>query len=67
MLTLSYVPSAPSLNDSTLFGPNSDLPPLPPIRDPVIRMQVFTHRSFAARPTHVFEDSPSDPSPDNEM
>jgi hypothetical protein len=30
-------------------------------------MRVFTHRSFAARPTHVFEDSPEDPSPDNEQ
>jgi ribonuclease-3 len=30
-------------------------------------MRIFTHRSFAARPTHVFEDSPEDPSPDNEQ
>jgi len=27
---------------------------------------VFTHRSYFARPTHIFEDHPNDPSPDNE-
>ncbi|KAF6761927.1 ribonuclease III domain-containing protein [Ephemerocybe angulata] len=49
------------------FGPNSVyLPPLPVIRDPRIGEQVFTHRSVAARLTHVFEDLPDDPSPDNE-
>jgi len=30
-------------------------------------LQVFTHRSFYARPTSVFEDSPNDLSPDNEI
>lgn len=29
-------------------------------------LQVFTHRSYFARPTHVFEDPPDDPAPDNE-
>ncbi|KAI0053691.1 ribonuclease III [Auriscalpium vulgare] len=48
------------------FGP-AGLPALPPIRSDDLRLRVFTHRSFAARPTHVFEDSPDDPSPDNEM
>ncbi|KAH9855085.1 ribonuclease III [Lenzites betulinus] len=42
------------------------LPPLPEIRSEALRLQVFTHRSFFARPTHVFEDMPDDPSPDNE-
>lgn len=42
-------------------------PPLPEILSDQLRLQVFTHRSFFARPTHVFEDMPDDPSPDNEM
>ncbi|KAH9999990.1 hypothetical protein BJV77DRAFT_505873 [Russula vinacea] len=43
-------------------------PPAPPeINSRDIEIRVFTHRSFAARPTHVFEDSPEDPSPDNEQ
>ena len=41
-------------------------PPLPPIFSDEIRLQVYTHRSYAARPTHRFEDLPDDPSPDNE-
>ena len=44
----------------------ADLPPLPEIRADALRQQVFTHRSYFARPTHVFEDTPDDPSPDNE-
>lgn len=49
------------------FGTNSCLfPPLPDIISPEIRLQVFTHRSYFARPTHIFEDHPDDPSPDNE-
>ncbi|KAI1796132.1 ribonuclease III [Ganoderma leucocontextum] len=43
------------------------MPPLPEILSEQLRLQVFTHRSFFARPTHVFEDMPDDPSPDNEM
>ncbi|EMD40524.1 hypothetical protein CERSUDRAFT_130444 [Gelatoporia subvermispora B] len=43
-----------------------DVPPLPEIQDEAIRTQIFTHRSFYARPTHLFEDLPDDPSPDNE-
>lgn len=31
------------------------------------RTQVFTHRSFYARPTAVFEDPPDDIAPDNEV
>ncbi|KAH9943203.1 ribonuclease III [Epithele typhae] len=42
-------------------------PELPEIHLEVLRAQVFTHRSFYARPTHVFEDLPDDPSPDNEV
>ncbi|KAI0787119.1 ribonuclease III domain-containing protein [Irpex lacteus] len=45
----------------------ADLPPLPTIMSDELRKQVFTHRSYYARPTHVFEDTPHDPSPDNEM
>ncbi|KAJ7044842.1 ribonuclease III domain-containing protein [Mycena alexandri] len=49
------------------FGLNSCLfPPLPHIEREDIRMRVFTHRSYFARPTHVFEDRLDDPSPDNE-
>jgi len=44
-----------------------DLPPLPDIKDGNIRLQVFTHRSFYARQTRLFEDHPDDPSLDNEM
>ncbi|EKM59864.1 uncharacterized protein PHACADRAFT_250636 [Phanerochaete carnosa HHB-10118-sp] len=42
------------------------LPPLPDIFTEELRRQVFMHRSYYARPTNVFEDSPDDPSPDNE-
>jgi len=49
------------------FGPNNcNFPPLPSIRSQDIEKRVFTHRSFFARPTHIFEDHPDDPSPDNE-
>ncbi|KAI0921145.1 hypothetical protein AcV5_001161 [Taiwanofungus camphoratus] len=48
------------------LGPEG-LPPLPEIESNELRTQIFTHRSYYARPTHVFEDGPEDPSPDNEM
>ncbi|TFK28930.1 ribonuclease III [Coprinopsis marcescibilis] len=49
------------------FGPNNvNFPPLPQIMNPYIEQQVFTHRSYHARPTNVFEDHPDDLSPDNE-
>ncbi|KAF9464826.1 ribonuclease III domain-containing protein [Collybia nuda] len=49
------------------FGLNDTLfPPLPIIKKLEISTQAFTHRSLHARPTHVFEDRPDDPSPDNE-
>ena len=35
-----------------------DLPPLPKIIDENIELQVFTHRSFYARQTRLFEDHP---------
>ncbi|OBZ70502.1 Ribonuclease 3 [Grifola frondosa] len=41
--------------------------PLPDVHSDELRLQIFTHRSFYARPTHIFEDMPDDPSPDNEM
>ncbi|KAF9238836.1 ribonuclease III [Melanogaster broomeanus] len=48
------------------FTAEHPFPSLPPIINEQIKMQVFTHRSFYARPNHVFEDHPDDPSPDNE-
>ncbi|KAJ6561445.1 ribonuclease III domain-containing protein [Mycena vulgaris] len=49
------------------FGVDScHFPPLPKILKEDIRLRVFTHRSYYARPTHIFEDRPDDPSPDNE-
>jgi len=71
---LPAFPSAPSFpspphphpKSRPEFGP-SGLPHLPQIDSLEVEMRVFTHRSFAARPTHVFEDSPEDPSPDNEQ
>ncbi|KDQ29654.1 hypothetical protein PLEOSDRAFT_26060 [Pleurotus ostreatus PC15] len=47
------------------FGPEG-FPPIPKINSDAIRQQVFTHRSYYARPTHIFEDQPNDLSPDNE-
>ncbi|KAH7931159.1 ribonuclease III [Leucogyrophana mollusca] len=47
------------------FG-GDGFPPLPDILDEVVKTQVFTHRSYFARPNHIFEDHPDDPSPDNE-
>jgi len=35
-----------------------DLPPLPVIRDDNIKLQIFTHRSFYAKQTRLFEDHP---------
>ncbi|EIN10970.1 ribonuclease III [Punctularia strigosozonata HHB-11173 SS5] len=48
------------------FGP-AGLPPLPIIHNAELRQQALTHRSYASRPAHVFEDRLDDPSPDNEM
>ncbi len=63
-----FVPfsGSPSFSLRPDFGPDG-LPILPKIESGEIEMRIFTHRSFAARPTHVFEDSPDDPSPDNEQ
>ncbi|KAI9574428.1 ribonuclease III [Boletus coccyginus] len=58
-------PTPPSLL-SPSFTDENPLPPLPPIHDDDVRTKIFTHRSFYARPLHVFEDCPDDPSPDNE-
>jgi ribonuclease-3 len=46
---------------------SSALPPLPRIGDSRLLTQIFTHRSLARRPKRSFEDSPDDPSPDNEQ
>ena len=55
------------MNHRPDFGQDDCLfPPLPRIESEAIRLQVFTHRSFFARPTHVFEDPLEDLSPDNE-
>jgi len=43
------------------------LPRLLPFKYPKTEDQVFTHRSYFARPTAVFEDPPGDPAPDNEV
>lgn len=42
------------------------LPLLPAFQSADIEKQVFTHRSLHGRPSHLFEDSPEDPAPDNE-
>ena len=44
---------------------NHQYPELLRLSDPTW-LQVFTHRSYYARPTDVFEDPPDDLSPDNE-
>ena len=51
---------------SPTFTDENPFPSLPPIHNNDLRTKVFTHRSFYARPNHVFEDHPDDPSPDNE-
>ena len=43
------------------------LPKLFEFKYPKTRIQVFTHRSYFARPTAVFEDPPDDIAPDNEV
>ena len=48
------------------FG-HGGLPPLPRINSKDIETRVFTHRSITARLTIVFEDTPDDPSPDDEL
>jgi ribonuclease-3 len=52
----------------TSYSPNlpDGLPILPALNEENLRLKVFTHRSFYARPSSHFEDSPEDPSPDNE-
>ncbi|KAG9054663.1 hypothetical protein FS842_004510 [Serendipita sp. 407] len=53
-----------------LRPPLSEVNTLPPLLDfkyPKTRIQVYTHRSFHARPTAVFEDPPDDIAPDNEV
>ncbi|KAL4076268.1 ribonuclease III domain-containing protein [Scleroderma citrinum] len=55
--------SPPSVLQPVFSDP---FPALPSLRSERIELQVFTHRSYFARPGHVFEDHPNDPSPDNE-
>jgi hypothetical protein len=43
------------------------LPKLLDFRYPRTRTQVYTHRSYYARPTAVFEDPEDDIAPDNEV
>lgn len=43
------------------------LPELLSFKYPRTRTQVFTHRSWSARPTAVFEDPVNDIAPDNEV
>ncbi|KAH8994250.1 hypothetical protein EDB92DRAFT_1944133 [Lactarius akahatsu] len=58
---------SPSPNFSQRSFGSGGLPPLPHIRDRRLQTQIFTHRSLARRPKRSFEDSPDDPSPDNEQ
>ncbi|CCL98251.1 uncharacterized protein FIBRA_00245 [Fibroporia radiculosa] len=69
-LNLSQVPVVHVPNGRPALKPDlgpDGLPPLPEVKSEQIRLQVYTHRSYYARPTHLFEDLPDDPSPDNEM
>lgn len=59
IMTMTVLSYSPEINPDTL-------PPLPEIIADELRKQVFTHRSYHARPTAIFEDLPDDPSPDNE-
>ncbi|KAG9081144.1 hypothetical protein FRC06_005794, partial [Ceratobasidium sp. 370] len=59
---MSTAPNAPL----TLAAIFAMCPALPPLSSLALRNQVFTHRSYAARPTNVFEDNPSNPTVDNE-
>lgn len=43
------------------------LPRLIPFKYTMTEDQVFTHRSYFARPSTVFEDPSNDPTPDNEL
>lgn len=52
-------------NPQLFLGTSLKLPPLPPIRDPKRRQQVFTHSSWLRRAV-AFEDPADDPAVDNE-
>ncbi|KAI0246932.1 ribonuclease III domain-containing protein [Lactifluus subvellereus] len=52
---------------SSPMNARSGLPSLPTIKSRRILEQIFTHRSLSRRPRRAFEDSPNDPSPDNEL
>ncbi|KAG8795211.1 hypothetical protein FRC17_008171, partial [Serendipita sp. 399] len=43
------------------------MPPLLEFKHPRTKLQVFTHRSFHARPNTVFEDPPDDIAQDYEV
>lgn len=45
----------------------AQLPPLIEFKHTKTKTQVFTHRSFSARPNAVFEDPPDNIAPDNEV
>ena len=45
----------------------AQLPPLIEFKHTRTKTQVYTHRSFSARPNAVFEDPPDDIAPDNEV
>ncbi|EJD53653.1 ribonuclease III [Auricularia subglabra TFB-10046 SS5] len=61
-------PSSPPSGRPLYIDPTlpDEIPPLPEIKSDALRTQVFTHRSYYARPTHLFEDRQDDLSPDNE-
>ncbi|KAI3616528.1 double-strand-specific pac1 ribonuclease [Moniliophthora roreri] len=63
-ISMSATPSVIPMQSRVATG--HELPALPKINSKDIERQIFTHRSVYARPTHIFEDLPNDPSPDNE-
>ncbi|KAH8989899.1 hypothetical protein EDB86DRAFT_3080665 [Lactarius hatsudake] len=65
MSSPAHPSSSPNFSQRS-FG-SGGLPPLPHIMDRQLQTQIFTHRSLARRPKRSFEDSPDDPSPDNEQ
>jgi hypothetical protein len=64
---LAFCPPQNILSMSPSANGRSELlPPLPTIHSRRILQRIFTHRSLSKRP-RAFEDSPNDPSPDNEQ
>ena len=58
--------STPTLVTDQDISGSGMLPPLPAIRSVQLLAQIFTHSSLTTKPRDEFEESPSDPSRDNE-